>query len=149
MINSKTEKVLGVTYLSETVNWELAKGQTKRSQAIFVDSEYHTKPSHLAFAFITRKSTDLISFTVTLLDGNEKKLTFPSNEKKFQQLVLELKLYDRKMSRKINDDKVAEEIKNLFADFKISATKVNDDNKNRNKKLEETKKILEACKQEY
>ena len=53
------------------------------------------------------------------------------------------------MSRKINDDKVAEEIKNLFADFKISATKVNDDNKNRNKKLEETKKILEACKQEY
>ena len=74
MINSKTEKVLGVTYLSETVNWELAKGQTKRSQAIFVDSEYHTKPSHLAFAFITRKSTDLISFTVTLLDGNEKKL---------------------------------------------------------------------------
>ena len=91
----------------------------------------------------------MISFTVTLLDGNEKKLTFPSNEKKFQQLVLELKLYDRKMSRKINDDKVAEEIKNLFADFKISATKVNDDNKNRNKKLEETKKILEACKQEY
>ena len=76
LINSKIEKVLGVTYLSEIVNWELAKGQTKRSQAIFVDSEYHTKLSHLAFAFITRKSTDLISFTVTLLDGNEKKTNF-------------------------------------------------------------------------
>ena len=49
----------------------------------------------------------------------------------------------------MNDDKVAEEIKNLFANFKILATKVDDDNKNRNKKLEETKKILEACKQEY
>ena len=31
------EKVLGVTYLSEIVNWELAIAQTKRSQAIFVD----------------------------------------------------------------------------------------------------------------
>ena len=49
----------------------------------------------------------------------------------------------------MNDDKAAEEIKNLFADFKILATKVNDNNKNRKKKLQETKKILEACKQEY
>ena len=82
LINSKIEKALGVTYLSKILNWELALGQTKRSQVIFVDSEYHNKPSHLAFAFITRNITDLISFTVTLLDGNGKKLTFPSNEKK-------------------------------------------------------------------
>ena len=31
-------------------------------------------------------------------------------KKNFQQLVLELKLQDRKMSRKMNDDKAAEEI---------------------------------------
>ena len=76
LINSKIEKVLGVTYLFEILNWELAKRQTKRSQAIFVDSVYHNKPSHLAFAFITKKITDLISFTVTLLDGDGKKLNF-------------------------------------------------------------------------
>ena len=52
------------------------------------------------------------------------------------------------MSRKMNDDKVAEEIKNLFAEVKTLATKVNDDNKNR-KKIEETKKIIEVSKQEY
>ena len=149
LINSKIENVLGVTYLSKILNWELAKGQTKRSQAIFVDSEYHNKLSHLAFAFVTRNITDLISFTVALLDDNRKKLTFPSNETKFQQLALELKLQDRQMSRKMNDDKAAEVIKNLFADFKILASKVNDDNKNRKKKLDETKKVLEACKQEY
>ena len=134
LINSKIENVLGVTYLSKILNWELAKGQTKRSQAIFVDSEYHNKLSHLAFAFVTRNITDLISFTVALLDDNRKKLTFPSNETKFQQLALELKLQDRQMSRKMNDDKAAEVIKNLFADFKILASKVNDDNKNRKKK---------------
>ena len=54
LINSKIEKVLGVTYLSKTVNCKLAKGQTKRSQAIFVDSEYHTKLSHLAYVIITK-----------------------------------------------------------------------------------------------
>ena len=92
LINSTIDKFLGVTYLPEILNQELAKGQTKRSHAILVDSEYHNKPSQLAFAFITRNIIDLIRFTVTLLDGNGKKLTFPSNEKKFQQLVLKLKL---------------------------------------------------------
>ena len=33
----------------------------------------------------------------------------------------------------MNDDKAAEVNKNLFADFKILASKVNDDNKNRKK----------------
>ena len=40
LINSELKKVLGVTYLSKVPNWNLAKGQTKRSQAIFVDSEF-------------------------------------------------------------------------------------------------------------
>ena len=54
LINSELKKVLGVTYLSKVPNWNLAKGQTKRLQAIFVDPEFQTKPSHLAFAFTTR-----------------------------------------------------------------------------------------------
>ena len=33
----------------------------------------------------------------------------------------------------MNDDKAAKGIKNLFPDFKILATKINDDNKNRKK----------------
>ena len=72
-INLKSDKVLGAMFLSEIENWELAKGETKRSQAIFTDLEYQTKPSHLAFAFIIKNITDLINFTVTLLDGNGKK----------------------------------------------------------------------------
>ena len=53
------------------------------------------------------------------------------------------------MCRKMNDAKAGEEIKNLFADFKILASKVNGDDKNRKKKLDEAKKIWEVCKQEY
>ena len=82
LINSELKKVLGVTYLSEVPNWSLAKGQTKRSQAIFVDSEFQTKPSHLAFAFTTRNLSDLLSLTVTLLDSDGKETKFPEDEKK-------------------------------------------------------------------
>ena len=82
LINSKIDSFRHNVYLSEIENWELAKGETKRSQAIFTDSEYQTKLSHLAFVFITENITDLITFTITLLDGNRKKITFPSNEKK-------------------------------------------------------------------
>ena len=53
------------------------------------------------------------------------------------------------MSRKMNDKKVIDKMKNLLADFRMLATKVNEDNKNKNKNLEETKQILEACKKEY
>ena len=54
--------------------------------------KYHNKPSHLAFAFITRTITNLISFTVTLLDGNGKKLTSPSNEKKNPTVGLRIEI---------------------------------------------------------
>ena len=53
------------------------------------------------------------------------------------------------MCRKMNDAKAGEEMKTLFADFKILASKVNGDDKNRKKKLDEAKKIWEVCKQEY
>ena len=52
LINSKLCKTLGFVYLSQVKNWGLVKGESKRSQAIFVGSEYHMKSSHYAFAFI-------------------------------------------------------------------------------------------------
>ena len=42
-----------------------------------------------------------------------------------------------------------DELKNIVSDFKILGTKVNDDNKNKKKKLDETKELLEICKKEY
>ena len=52
-INSKLYKTLGVAYLSEIKNWVLIKNDSKRAQPVFVDSEYHSKASHFAFAFTT------------------------------------------------------------------------------------------------
>ena len=42
-----------------------------------------------------------------------------------------------------------DKLKNIFNDFQILAEKVNNDNKNKKKKLDETKELLEICKKEY
>ena len=42
-----------------------------------------------------------------------------------------------------------DELKNIFSDFKILAAKINDDNKNKKEKHDETKELLELCKKEY
>ena len=42
-----------------------------------------------------------------------------------------------------------DKLKNIFSDFKIFAANVNNDNKNKKKKLDETKELLEICKKEY
>ena len=81
LINSKLIKVIGICYLNELKDWQLVKGQSKRSQAVFADSE-EINTSHFAFAFLTRNVSDLLRFTITLLDGNGEKITFPKEEKK-------------------------------------------------------------------
>ena len=60
----------------------MVKGQPKRSHAIFTDSEKNRNSSHFAFAFTTRNISDLLNFTVILLESNSKETKFPENEKK-------------------------------------------------------------------
>ena len=82
LINSKLQAVLGVRYLNGIKSWELVKDQPKRSQAIFTDSEENQKASHFAFGFVTRNFSDLLKFTVMILDSDGKEITFPNSEKK-------------------------------------------------------------------
>ena len=42
-----------------------------------------------------------------------------------------------------------DELKNIFNNLKILAAKTNNDNKNKRKKLDEMKELLEICKKEY
>ena len=92
LINSKLVNVLGVCYLNELKDWELVKGQSKRSQAIFIDSEQIIKLSHFAFAFITRNISNILNFTITLLDGDGKKITFPTTENKIPIISFKIQI---------------------------------------------------------
>ena len=77
------ESTLGVCFLNEISEWKIVKGASKRVQVVFSDSENLNQNSdHLAFSFITKNITDLLQFSVTLLDGAGKKITFPADETK-------------------------------------------------------------------
>ena len=92
LINSKLDSVLGVSYLSKVKDWVEIKGQSKRLQAIFVDSKQQQKTAHLAFAFIARSISDILNFTVTLLDGNGNKLAFPNSKTKTLTLSFKIQI---------------------------------------------------------
>ena len=79
-------------YLFQIKNWDLVKDESKRSQAIFVDSEYHMKSSHYGFAFKTKNVSDLFNFTITLLDGKGNIITFPSNETKVSVIGFKIQI---------------------------------------------------------
>ena len=83
LINKKLENILGVCYLTEIKDWEIIKGQSKRSQAAFTDSEdIGGRTSHIAIAFTTKNISDLLNFSVTLLAGEGQNIKFPSLGKK-------------------------------------------------------------------
>ena len=47
------------------------------------------------------------------------------------------------------DEKGVKQIKKLITDFRLLATKVQKDNKEKSKNLEDANQVLDACKKEY
>ena len=84
LINKNLESTLGICFLTEIKDWDIIKGQSKTSQAVFSDSEDidSSRKSHFAFAFTTKNISDLLNFLVTLPAGNCQNIKFPSTEKK-------------------------------------------------------------------
>ena len=92
LINSKLYKTLSVVYLSEIKDSDLIKNDFKRAQAVFVNSEYHSKASHIAFATTTKNVSDLFNFTITLLDKSGNVITFLSSETKVLTLSFKIQI---------------------------------------------------------
>ena len=87
------QSTLGVCFLNEIADWNIVKGASKRVQAVFTDSEELNRNSdHLAFSFITRNIADLLQFSVTLLDGSGKEITFPQNETKLPIITFAIQI---------------------------------------------------------
>ena len=82
LINSNLRDTLSICYLHEIKDWDITKGQSKRSQAKFTDSEELTHSSHIAFPFTTKTFSDLLNFSITLVDSNGNNIIFPKSETK-------------------------------------------------------------------
>ena len=82
-IKKNLETTLGVCYLTEIKDWDIIKGQSKRSQVVFSDYEdIARETNYLAFAFTTKNISNLLNFSVTLVDSSNNIIKFPATEKK-------------------------------------------------------------------
>ena len=82
LINKNLRDTLGVCYLHKIKDWDIIKGQSKRSQAKFPDSEELIHSSHIAFAFTTKNFSDLLNFSITLVDSDGNNIEFPKSQTK-------------------------------------------------------------------
>ena len=80
-INDTLETGIGVCYLTEIENWKVIKGQSKKVQVVFGDSEqFGGETKHFAFNFITNNISDLLKFTIILIDDKKKLIKFKEGE---------------------------------------------------------------------
>ena len=82
-IKDKLEQGIGICYLTEIKDWEIIKGQSKRVQAVFSDSEnFVGQSNNLSLVFETRNLSDILKFSITLVDGEGIPIKFKNGEDK-------------------------------------------------------------------
>ena len=91
-VNKKLKNILGVCYLNQIQDWEIIKGQSKRSQVVFRESVEISNSPHIAIAFQTKNISDLSNFSVTLLASDGNNITFPETEKKLPILNFKIQI---------------------------------------------------------
>ena len=92
-IKEKLEPTIGICYLSEIKDWEIIKGQSKRTQAVFSDSEDLTRQTdHFAFVFTTKNLSDILNFSITLVDGKNQIIKFPKGEDKLPIINFQIQI---------------------------------------------------------
>ena len=94
-IEDSLESGIGVCYLSEVNNWELVKGQSKRVQVVFDDSEkFAGQSKHFAFNFITGNLSDILRFSITLVDGEKKLIKFKDGEESIPIINFDIEILE-------------------------------------------------------
>ena len=92
-IEDSLESGIGICYLSEIKDWEIIKGQSKRVQAVFIDSEnFGGQASNFSLVFETRNLSDLLKFSVTLVDGENKPIKFKDGEDKVPLITFDIQI---------------------------------------------------------
>ena len=138
LIKKNLETTLGVCYLTEIKDWDIIKGQSKRSQVLFSDSEEIARETnHLAFAFTTKNISDLLNFSVTLVDGSNNIIKFPSIEKKLPIINFKIQII-KLMKQQIFE--IIDGFKNLTSKIKKDNENIKDSMKNKDITIEHAKR---------
>ena len=74
--------MLEITDLKKINNWNKIEGQPIWINATLEEQKEINNSRHLCFPFTTKTLNDLLSFSIYLLDDNNKEITFVDKEKK-------------------------------------------------------------------
>ena len=82
LIDSKIYGLLGIIDLKKITSWDEINGQLIWINATFEEQKEINNSRHLCFPFTTKTLNDLLSFSIYLLDDNNKEITFVDSGKK-------------------------------------------------------------------
>ena len=86
LINGKISNILGVINLNKIENWEYVKEKSLWVNINFNSLEEIKSTEHFCFPFKTLSLNDLFSFSIYLIDGNNKLIEFTNDENKISIL---------------------------------------------------------------
>ena len=95
-INGAKKAILNYKIYNDTEKtnkWEDIKGESIWVNVQFKDHKELNNSNHICFPFVTRTFSDLTSFTILLLDDQNKKIEFKTGEKKVSMLNFQIDVY--------------------------------------------------------
>ena len=85
-LNGNIHSLMAIIDIDKIDNWNEIKGQSVWINAAFKDQKEINNNSHICFPFVTKSLNDLVSFSIYLIDDDNKELTFKTGEKKISIL---------------------------------------------------------------
>ena len=86
LINCKLVNLLAIINLNKTNSWEHIKGKSLGANVNFDNLEKVKKPAHFCFSFKIVSLNDLLSFSIYLINDDNKPITFAGGENKINIL---------------------------------------------------------------
>ena len=123
---------MAIVDLNKIDNWSEIKEQSVWINAAFKDQKEINNNSPLCFPFVTKSLNDLVSFSICLIDDNNKELTFKTGEKNKHIKLSNWCIFA--MSRRIRSNKTSQQIKEEQINFFLEDVEKN---------LDEYKRALE------
>ena len=81
LINSEIYGQIGITDLKKINDWEEIKGRSLWINVTFEEQKEINNSKHLCYSFMTRTLSDLLNFSINLVNDNNKQIVFEDNEK--------------------------------------------------------------------
>ena len=95
LINSKIYGLLGKINIKKINNWEEIKAQFFWVNATLQEQKETNNSRHICVPFVTSTLNDLLSFSINLIDYNNKDTTFEDNEKKISILNFQIDVFQK------------------------------------------------------